>query len=79
MNKATQMHLENVTPKLFGEWKQDCFSSFASSHNGYHNVELGVNGFGKYTVRYREGKEYKKEVLPTRKKAIERYIQLITE
>jgi hypothetical protein len=76
MNKATKMHLENVTPENLESWREeDSFSSFASATSKKGFVNIGVNGKGTYFV------SLKGDVLlfNTAKEAVERYTELVSD
>lgn len=77
MNTLNEKHMESVTVKNFTEWQKDAFVLYASSTNSGKPVELGVNGFGKYCVRYRTILGMITEVCTTKKKAIERYAEFL--
>lgn len=47
-------HLKYITKENFESWIDDAFISYASCAGINGHTELGVNGFGEYTVRTRE-------------------------
>lgn len=81
MNKAIKMHLENITIENLMLWRtRNAYSSFASSTGKNGHVDLGVNGNGDYVVRYRiTGETKEEEYFSSAEKAIERYIELVSD
>ncbi len=75
MDKATQTHLENVTPEILERWREEnAFASFASSTGRNGHVELGIDGTGLYVVKD-NGKQINYHCPAT---AIKRYTKLIS-
>lgn len=52
MKKAIENHIEGITPEALEAFKEEAFISFASANVGGINSAIGVNGAGKYIVKF---------------------------
>jgi hypothetical protein len=79
MDKATKMHLEEITPEALEFWKQHkAFISFASSTGKNGHIELGVNGTGFYAVKQKKGMSSNTTYYMSEKEAIKQYAELLS-
>ena len=82
MNKSVKLHLENISVESFNAWKREsAFSSYAGCVIKGGMVEIGVDGYGEYSVRKKNTKSGGDviSVFSSAEDAINYYTKLITE